>query len=316
MTAVGARARTTGPWPGGKRFAFTIFDDPDAQTVEDGKRIYGLLGDLGFRTTRGVWPGAAVRTPNSGGATCADPEYLRHTQDLQRAGFEVGYHNHTRHSSTREEIVAGLDAFKAFFGHNPVAMANHYNADAMYWGPARLTQPLRSAYILATAGRTNGRHFGHVPGHPSFWGDVCKARIRYCRNFVYSDVNTLAACPPMPYHDPSKPFVNAWYGSTEGSNAPRFLEALHERHQDRLEAEGGACIMYTHFGHGFVTGGTIAPRFTALMHRLSRMGGWFVPVSTLLDYLRPPDGPRRLTPPERRRLERQWLWEKLFRGTS
>ena len=27
---------------------------------------------------------------------------------------------------------------------------------------------------------------------------------------------------------------------------------LTEAAQDRLEAEGGACIMYTHFGHGFV----------------------------------------------------------------
>jgi hypothetical protein len=306
---------TTVAWPDGKRFAFTIFDDPDGQTVEDGKRIYDLLGELGFRTTRGVWPGGAVRTPNSAGATCADPEYLRHTQALQRAGFEIGYHNHTRHSSTREEIVAGLDAFREFFGHDPVAMANHYNADAIYWGPARLTQPIRAGYLLATAGRTNGRHFGHVPGHPSFWGDVCRARIRYCRNFVYADINTLAACPWMPYYDETKPFVNAWYASTEGSNAPRLIDALHERNQDRLEAEGGACIMYTHFGHRYVTDGVLSPRFIALVTRLSRMNGWFVPVSTLLAHLRP-QGVHALTTAQRRRLERRWLAEKLFRGTS
>ena len=120
------------PWPGGKPFAFTIFDDPDGQTVEDGKRVYGLLGELGVLTTRGVWPGGAVRTPNSGGATCEDPEYVRHTRALQAAGFEVGYHNHTKHSSTRPEIISGLDAFRSYFGHDPSAMANHYNADAMY----------------------------------------------------------------------------------------------------------------------------------------------------------------------------------------
>ena len=27
-------------WPDGKTFAFTVFDDPDAQTCEHGKRIY------------------------------------------------------------------------------------------------------------------------------------------------------------------------------------------------------------------------------------------------------------------------------------
>lgn len=305
------------PWPDGKRFAFTVFDDPDGQTLEIGKRVYGLLADLGFRTTRGVWPGRPVRTPNSKGAACDDVEYRRHTQQLQASGFEVGYHNHTKHSSTREEVIEGLDAFREYFGHYPAAMANHYNADAMYWGPARLTPPTRAFYIAATVGRTNGRHFGHVPGHPSFWGDICRERVRYCRNFVFSNINTLDACPWMPYHDSSKPLVNAWYASTEGSNAPRFLDALSEANQDRLEAEGGACIMYTHFGHGFVADdGALSPRFTSLMQRLSAKGGWFVPVSTLLDYLRAQRGVTELQLQQRRHLETRWLWEKLFRGTS
>jgi len=36
-------------WPGRKRFAFTVFDDPDGQTVEMGKRVYGLLAELNTR---------------------------------------------------------------------------------------------------------------------------------------------------------------------------------------------------------------------------------------------------------------------------
>ena len=304
-------------WPEGRRFAFSVFDDPDAQTVETGKRVYGLLADLGFRTTRGVWPGAAVRTPNSGGASCEDREYRSHTQALQRAGFEVGYHNHTKHSSTRDEIIGGLAAFRDYFGHDPAAMANHYNADAMYWGPARLTPPVRTLYVLGTGGRTNGQHFGHVPGHPSFWGDVCRERIRYCRNFVFANINTLDACPWMPYRDPAKPLVNAWYASTEGSNVTRFVGAVSEANQDRLEEEGGACIMYTHFGHGFVDDrGALSPQFRDLMRRLSAKGGWFVPVSTLLDWLAAERGLVTLDRRERRRLETRWLWEKMFRGTS
>jgi hypothetical protein len=303
-------------WPDGKRFAFTIFDDPDGQTVEDGKRVYGLLGDLGLLTTRGVWPGAPVRTPNSGGATCGDREYVRHTQALQAAGFEVGYHNHTKHSSTRTEIVEGLTAFGDYFGHDPSAMANHYNADAIYWGPARLSAPVRGMYVVATGGRTTSRHFGHVPGHESFWGDVCRERVRYCRNFVYSDINTLATCPWMPYFDPSKPFVNAWYASTEGSNVQRLLQALTEANQDRLEAEGGACIMYTHFGHGYVEGGKLQSRFVDLMRRLCQKDGWFAPVSVLLDYVRSHRGVTQLAAAQRRRLETRWLCEKVLRGTS
>jgi hypothetical protein len=316
MTDGSPADRSRVEWPEGKPFAFTVFDDPDGQTVDTGKRIYGLLAELGFKTTRGVWPGRAVRTPNSGGASCEDPAYRRHTQELQARGFEVGYHNHTKHSSTRDEIIAGLDTFRDYFGHDPVTMANHYNADAIYWGPARLTPPIRALYVAATAGRTNGRHFGHLPGHPSFWGDVCQRRIRYCRNFVYADINTLGACPWMPYHDSTKPLVNAWYASTEGSNAPRFLDALSEANQDRLEAEGGACIMYTHFGHGFVERGTLIRRFESLMRRLSDKKGWFVPVSVLLDHLQSQRGLASLAAGQRRRLEARWLREKVFRGTS
>jgi hypothetical protein len=303
-------------WPDAKSFAFTIFDDPDAQSYEDGRVVYSFLLDLGFRTTRGVWPAAAVRTPNSGGETCADPRYRQHTLELQARGFEVGYHNTTKHSSPRDEIIRGLDAFRAWFGHDPSAMANHYNSEAIYWGPARVTPPLQTLYSLATFGRTNGRYVGHVEHDSSFWGDICRERIRYCRNFVYTDVNTLAACPWMPYHDPLRPFVSAWYASAEGSNVSRFVDTLSERNQDRLEQEGGACIMYTHFGHGYVRDGVLDARFRQLMTRLSRKNGWFVPVSTLLDHLRQDAGCVTLTDQQRRSLERRWLWEKVWRGTS
>jgi hypothetical protein len=303
-------------WPDGKAFAFTVFDDPDAQTYEDGRVVYSFLDDLGFRTTRGVWPGPAVRTPNSGGETCESAAYREHTAALQARGFEVGYHNTTKHSSTRDEIVRGLDAFRAYFGHDPSTMANHYNAEAIYWGGARVTPPMTALYTLATLGRKNGRHFGHVEGHPSFWGDICRDRVQYCRNFVFTDINTFAACPSMPYHDPLRPFVNAWYASSEGSNVARFTATISEANQDRLEAEGGACIMYTHFGHGAVDGGELHPRFKQLMTRLSRKNGWFVPVSTLLDHLRRRRDPPVITDRQRQSLERRWMWEKLFRGTS
>src|SRR6516225_9712371 len=85
-------------WPNGKQFAFSVFDDPDAQTCEQGRAVYGLLAELGFRTTRGVWPAPAIRTPNSDGETCANVAYRRHTLELQAHGFEVGFHNATKHA--------------------------------------------------------------------------------------------------------------------------------------------------------------------------------------------------------------------------
>jgi hypothetical protein len=304
------------PWPAGKTFAFSIFDDPDGQSLADARTVDSFLQDCGLKITKGVWPLGPLRPPNSRGETCANPEYLAHLEALQRGGWEIGFHNTGPHSSTRSETVRGLDAFKSYFGHDPSAMANHYNGDAIYWGPARLDQPLRTIYSAATLGRTSGKHFGHVTGHDFFWGDICQSRIRYCRNFVWSNINTLASCPWMPYHDPNRPYVNAWYCSSEGSNVSRFCRTIAESSQDRLEAEGGACIMYVHFGHGFVEGGHVQTLFRQLITRLSRMNGWFVPVSTLLDHLRERQGVVTLTNTQRARLERRWLWEKFFRGTS
>ncbi len=303
-------------WPEGKRFAFTIFDDPDSQPLAVSRIVYSFLEELGFRTTKAVWPLGDFSEPNSPGETCASPEFLRHAQELQERGFEIGFHNATRHSVEREQTIRGLDRFREYFGSDPASMANHYNAEAIYWGPARLTGSRRAIYELVTRGTTSGKHFGEVEGHPAFWGDVCRARIRYCRNFVFRDIDTLRACPWMPYTDPLRPYVNEWYAASEGANRASFVECIGEANQDLLEERGGACIMYTHFGHGYVENGALHPRFRELMTRLSRKGGWFVPVTALLDYLRERNGPVTLTNAQRRSFETKWLLEKIFHGTS
>jgi hypothetical protein len=303
-------------WPDGRRFAFTVFDDPDAQTVETGGPVYALLADLGFRTTKAVWPIRGDGTPSDRGQTCAEDDYRKWTEELQAQGFEIGYHNATSHTSAREETRRGLDTFARLFGDAPCVMANHYNCDeAIYFGEHRLGGWRRAAYTLATRGQRRRSH-GHVPGHPQFWGDLCRARVKYVRNFVFRQTNTLAAGPWMPYHDPARPFVNYWFAASEGDMGPAFFERISEANQDRLEAEGGACIMYTHFGHGFVEGGRLVPRFVALMERLARKDGWFVPVGVLLDYLlaRRPDPV--LTGTQRATLERRWLLHKIRYGTA
>lgn len=304
-------------WPEGKRFAFTVFDDPDSQFLKDGKLIYDFMADLGFHTTKGVWPSGGIRPPNSPGDTCADPGYVEEALSLQRRGFEIGYHLNTLHASTREEVAAGLDRFRSYFGHDPMSMANHYNEEAIYWGVARLSGGLqRAIYNAATLGKKASRFRGHVENQPLFWGDLCRDRIRYCRNFVFLDINTLKMCPWMPYRDPLRPYVNSWYASTEGSNCRRFVNAITEANQDQLEAEGGCCIMYTHFGHQYVEKGKLNQRFQDLMKRLSKKNGWFAPVSTVLDYLREQRPETTLDHQIRNHLEWKWLGEKLFRGTS
>jgi hypothetical protein len=120
----------------------------------------------------------------------------------------------------------------------------------------------------------------------------------------------------MPYHDPDRPDVNYWYASSEGANLDSFNRMISERNQDRLEADGGACIMYTHFAYGFVQDGKLDPRFRSLMERLSKKNGWFVPVARLLDWLMEQHGPITIDASQRRVLERHWLLDKIRFGSA
>ena len=56
-------------WPEGRKFAFTVLDDTDGQTVDNTKAVYDLLYDLGFRTTKTVWPLGGNGAPHCGGLT-------------------------------------------------------------------------------------------------------------------------------------------------------------------------------------------------------------------------------------------------------
>ena len=156
----------------------------------------------------------------------------------------------------------------------------------MYWGDDRLSSATnRLIYNVLTRWKNHKTFRGDTPGDELYWSDLCRERIRYVRNFVFADINTLKACPFMPYHDPDRPNVNLWYASTHGHNVESFLATISEANQDRLEAEGGACIMYTHFAYRFCRNGQLNQEFRRLMKRLSEKNGWYVPVGTLLDYI-------------------------------
>ena len=276
--------------------------------------VYECLSDLGFRTTKSVWPIQGNGVPKIGGTTCQDLRYLSWVTSLQARGFEIALHNVTYHTSTRQETVKGLDQFSRLFGHYPYTMANHTGCmEGMYWGRARLSGIHRVIYdLMATEARANFE--GHVEGSPLFWGDLCRERIRYVRNFTFADINTLKACPAMPYYDPDRPFVNFWFAATEGPDVTRFTTMLREENQERLAAESGACIMYTHFAQGFVENGQIDQRFEAIMRRLSKMNGWFVPVHTLLDFLVASRNDHAISTIERDRLECRWLFHKILKS--
>ncbi len=299
-------------WPNGKRFAFTVFDDTDRATLENVPEVYALLADLGLRTTKSVWPIRGTGRAEIPGSTCEDPAYLRWVLSLQKQGFEIGLHNATFHSSPRSETIRALDRFRSLFGHDPYTAANHAsNEEAIYWGRARLSGANAFTYDALRGFRGRNQFRGHVVADPLFWGDVCRARIRYLRNFVFRDINTLRRCPQLPYSDPARPFVNLWFASTEGATVDTFCETLSETKQKRLEEQRGACIMYTHFGKGFCEDGRMDPRFRRCMEQLAQRDGWFPTTVELLDYLRNRGGGKPLTNAARSSLERQWLLDQL-----
>jgi hypothetical protein len=301
-------------WPDGKEFAFTIFDDPDLDTVENVAAIYPFLRDLGLRTTKAVWSVRGDGIPKVGGATCEDQQYLQWMLHLKEQGFEIALHNVTYHTSQREETARGIEAFYRLFGHYPYCMANHTGChESMYWGGARVSGIQRLIYNVLNLNLMGENPYqGHIEASPLFWGDLCRDKIKYVRNFSLGDINTLNACPAMPYHDPVRPYVNYWFAVSEGPNIDSFNAMMSDENQEKLVREGGACIMYTHLASGFLEHGRINKRFEVLMERISRMNGWFVPVHVLLDYILKTRGDHCITPAETNGLERKWLWHKVL----
>ena len=295
-------------WPEGKDFAFTIFDDTDWATLDSVREVYALLCDCGFRTTKSVWSIRGSGNPRNAGSTCEDQDYLTWLYGLQDEGFEIGLHNVASGSSVRQETTRGLQKFEELFGRCPRSLSNHVGCEeSIYWGARRLTGVRRIIYKLFTIGREECISRGHVEGDEYFWGDICREKVKYVRNFVFADMNTLECCPTMPYHDPERPYVNYWFASSDGGDVKAFNRCIAEKNQDRLRMEGGACIMYAHLAAGFYESGNIDPRFRVLLQRLSESNGWFVPVSTLLDYLLQVRGHHNISRRERSAIERKWL---------
>lgn len=297
-------------FPDNKDFAFTILDDTDLSTVGNTKPIYNLLTDLRMQTTKSVWPLASVEHGRLGGSSLQEPEYRRFVLDLKERGFEISLHNVRNHHSPREVVREGLEEYRRVVGINPRVHANHStNRENMYWGSARFNS-MRTLYKFGRLFHPKHAFEGHIPATPYFWGDLCRGTIDYVRNFVFQEVNLDRINPTMPYHDASRPYVNYWFSSCTGANASSFCETLCEANQDRLVEEKGVCIMYAHLACGFVEDGIVHSRTELLLRRLASQNGWFVPVSTLLDFLKVERSSASISADELASMEYRWTLEK------
>ena len=282
-------ADSTG-YPEGKRFAFTILDDTDDSTVANVRPLYDLLHELGMRTTKTVWP---LDCPEGSklffaAQTLADEEYREFCLELQRRGFEMTWHGATMESSQRERTVRGLEAFRSTFGDYPRVHANHgQNRENLYWGHSRYqTAPFRGLSRLMKPKREGERGFdGESEGSPYFWGDLCREHFRFVRNLTFYDINTLRADPRTPYRVESTPWVQYWFSTSDAPDVDAFRRLVTPENIERLEAEGGVCILSTHLGKGFVRDGMVDPGVERALRDLAGRSGWFAPVSDILDHL-------------------------------
>jgi hypothetical protein len=246
-----------------------------------------------------------------GGESLEDPAYRSWVLDLRARGFEIGLHNVGDGSFSRSEILAGLETFREVVGSYPRAHANHVsNPDCLYWWDRRFEFPFSLLYRLTYRARHGRlvRPRGEEPSSPHFWGDSAKRHLQYIRNLTFNGIDTLALDPRMPYRVASKEaFSNLWFSSSDGQRLEEMVDLLSPEHLDALEAGGGACIVYTHFGAGFVDGaGRVDPAFERRIVDLAGRAGWFVPVSTLLDHLA--EGRSTADPGYRYRLARNARW--------
>jgi len=305
-------------FPDGKRFAFTIIDDTDVATLLNVKPIYRLLEDLGLRTTKTVWPLDCPEGSRnfSSSETLEDSEYRDFIVDLQQRGFEIASHGATMETSTRERTLAAFNRYKELFGSYPRVHANHaFNRENIYWGAARVDDLPVKTFYRRFNGRPADYYLGHVEGSPYWWGDLCHEHIAYVRNLTFAEINLAKINPSMPYRDPSRPLVRGWFSASDAEDRDEFNELLRPENQERLESEGGFCIVATHLGKGFVTDGVVDPQTRRNLEALTRRPGWFPTVGQLLDWLRAQHGGDRLPQREWRKMQRHWardlVWRKL-----
>lgn len=300
-------------WPHGKRFAFTVFDDTDNDVISNTIGVYRLLAECNLRTTKSVW----VYPPRDGwnGLGLLDPDYQEYVKDLSAKGFEIGLHNIGSGEFSREEICRGLNIFRDCVGYYPRVHTNHVsNPDNLYWGAKRFVSPLSVVYALyQTLKRKESHSRGDEEESAYFWGDMAKNTISYVRNFTFNDINTLRLDRHMPYTDTSKSYVNYWFSSSDGHTVKEFTDLIHPENVDRLESEGGLCIVYTHFASGFIDErGVVHQEFANRIKYLSKKQGWFAPVSEVLDWIIALDpGDRTIGYTDLLRLNLLWLRDRV-----
>lgn len=270
--------------PGDKRFIFTIVDDTDDAFLENIRPVYDYLTEREVFTTKTVWV-YPPRDNASKGDSLSNPEYLEYILKLKRRGFEIALHNVGSGNYTRDEILCGLEEYKELIGEYPKIHINHsYNPDNIYSGAARFGFPFN--LVVRFLCRNYNRFHGDDESSPYFWGDIHKRLIRFSRNYEFDELNVLKINPEIPYRETRyQQYANYWFSATFAPNPWCFNHVVTREAIDRLEQEGGVCILYTHLGYYMKTGEIDKGFIERIDYVSSKKTGLCIPVSEVLQHL-------------------------------
>ena len=107
-------------YPGGKRFAFTVFDDTDVATLDSIRPVYDLLYDLGFLTTKTVWPlGCATQAEltYAGSSSLRVTTVPRVPPPAKSRSFEIASHGATMETSQHDSMGSAALQLSSVFDH-------------------------------------------------------------------------------------------------------------------------------------------------------------------------------------------------------
>ena len=271
--------------PNNKKFIFTIIDDTDDAFSPNIDKVYDVLIDNGLKTTKTVWVFPVRDNERSKGDCLQNDNFKKFILKIKAKGFEIGLHNVGSGSYKREEIINGLKQYKEIIGEKPNIHVNHsYNPDNIYCGPKRFSFPFN--IIVKYLYSSYNNFSGDIKNSKYFWGDLHKKTIKYSRNYEIDNINTYKRNKYMPYKDKIyDEFCNYWYSSTFAPNQWMFNHMVTKKSIDKLEREGGVCILYTHLGY-YYKNGKVDQGFKEMISYIGKKEtGLFLPVSDVLDIL-------------------------------
>lgn len=305
-------------YPNGSEFAFTILDDTDDMTVENGRPVYNLLKEAGMRTTKTVWALDSVAENREAylvGETLKSPEYLKWVHELSEDGFEIAFHNASMGSSFREDTIKALDFIEKEFGQAVRLHCNHgQNRENLYWGADRY-----SSYLLNKIMHILRKQYafptfeGHQPESPYYWADVATERLSYMRAFTYSRLNSMQILPRKPFKDPLKEKTPFLFNTSDAAHVQAFNKLVNPKSLKKLRNQGGWAIVSTHLGKGFYKDKKLNAEFEKTVRFLAEQPGWYVTASQLLDYVKMKQGISEIAPIQRFMMEYSHVLERIIK---